>query len=960
MNIQPEQVLEDNLIAQLSKIGYERIKIKNESELLSNLKSQLEKHNKTTFSKEEFNKILNHLNKGNIFERAKILRDKMPLKRDDNSSFYVEFLNQIQWCKNEYQVTNQITIEGKYKNRYDVTILINGLPLVQIELKRRGLELKEAFNQINRYKKHSFWSDFGLFSYVQLFVISNGVNTKYFSNNNKIGFKQTFFWADEKNNLITNLDEFAEIFLEKCQLSKMICKYIVLHESNKLLMVLRPYQYYAVENLLKRVKNSHDNGYIWHTTGSGKTLTSFKSAQLLIELPKVFKVVFVVDRSDLDYQTTKEFNHFSDGSVNETDNTKNLIDQFLGKYKNKKKELKDSKLIITTIQKLNTAITKTKYLNQIDHLKDKRIIFIFDECHRSQFGDTHKRIKNFFNNAQMFGFTGTPIFVDNASKNQHGKRTTKDLFGDCLHRYLITNAISDGNVLKFSIEYWGKFKQKNGNLIDEEVKSINIKEVYEDEKRVEKNIDWIIQNHDKKTHNKYFSAILCVGSSDLLIKYYDIFQKKKLANEHNLRIATIFTYQANEDPKNDDGLIPADNFDISKDNDKHSRDKLDEFIKDYNQLYKTSFSTDSEQFYNYYRDIGKKLNEREKENFNDANRIDILLVVNMFLTGFDAKKVNTLYVDKNLKNHGLIQAFSRTNRILNEIKSHGNIICFRNLKDATDKAVKLFSDENAKETIIMEPYEDYLDKFNEAIKILKDITPNVNDVDNLISENEILIFVKSFRNLMRLKNILQGFADFTFEDLDIGQQEYEDYKTKYLDINDKVKKDEDDSVSILNDVDFELELITKDEINVDYILELVSDIYNDDNSSKDNIEKKKQDILNIISGESNLRSKKELIENFIENNLPKIKQKKDIKTNFDQYWNQEKEKALAKIRDEENMIEGNLKPIIENYIFSGIEPSRNEMIGAITKDKRPKILERKKVATRIMSKIKEFINIFED
>ena len=593
-------------------------------------------------------------------------------------------------------------------------------------------------------------------------------------------------------------------------------------------------------------------------------------------------------------------------------------------------------------------------------MQDKRIIFIFDECHRSQFGDTHQRIKNFFNNAQMFGFTGTPIFADNASKNQHGKRTTKDLFGDCLHRYLITNDISDGNVLKFSIEYWGKFKQKNGNLIDEEVKSINIKEVYEDEKRVEKNINWIIQNHDKKTHNKYFSAILCVGSSDLLIKYYDIFKRKKLANEHNLRIATIFTYQANEDPKNDDGLIPSDNFDISKDNDKHSRDKLDEFIKDYNQLYKTSFSTDSEQFYNYYRDIGKKLNEREKENFNEANRIDILLVVNMFLTGFDAKKVNTLYVDKNLKNHGLIQAFSRTNRILNEIKSHGNIICFRNLKDATDKAVKLFSDENAKETIIMEPYEDYLDKFNDAIKILKDITPNVDDVNNLISENEKLIFVKSFRNLMRLKNILQGFADFTFEDLNIDQQEYEDYKSKYLDIHDKAKKEENDPSSILNDVDFELELIAKDEINVDYILELLSDIYNDDISSKDNIEKKKQDILNIISGESNLRSKKELIESFIENNLPKIKQKKDIKTNFNQYWNQEKERALAKIRDEENMVEGNLKPIIENYIFSGIEPSRNEMIDAITKDKQPKILERKKVATRIMSKIKEFINIFEN
>lgn len=965
MNIQSEQILEDNFVKQLNKLGYERVKIKNESGLLDNLKNQLEKHNNTVFSKEEFAKILNHLNKGNVFERAKILRDKMPLRREDGSTFYVEFLNQVEWCKNQYQVTNQVEMVGKYENRYDVTLLINGLPLVQIELKKRGLELKEAFNQIDRYQRHSFWASNGLFSYIQLFVISNGVNSKYFANNYGSGFKQTFYWADKENNLITNLDEFAEAFLEKCQLSKMICKYIVLHESNKLLMILRPYQYYAAENIIERVKDSRKNGYIWHTTGSGKTLTSFKSAQLLLDIPKVYKVVFVVDRSDLDWQTTKEFNHFSDGSVDGTDNTKNLIDQFLGRYKNKKKELKDSRLIVTTIQKLNTAISKTKYLKQIEHLKDKRIIFIFDECHRSQFGETHKRIKGFFDKAQMFGFTGTPIFADNASKNQLGTRTTKDLFDECLHKYVITNAIKDENVLKFSVEYWGKLKKKDGSLIDEEVKGINTKEFFENEDRISQIVDFIILNHNKKTHDRYFSAMFCVSSVEALIKYYEIFKAKKLAGEHNLRIATIFTYGTNEDDQNSDGLIAEPNFDMTKDEtkNKHSREKLDEFIEDYNKTYQEKFSTDSKQFYNYYRDIAKKLKSRERKDFSDKDTIDILLVVNMYLTGFDAKKVNTLYVDKNLKNHGLIQAFSRTNRILNEIKSQGNIVCFRNLKKATDDAISLFSNPEAKEEIILEPYENYLDKFNEAIKALKDITPNVDDVNDLSSEREELAFVKAFRNLMRLKNIMQGFTDFKFDDLEIEEQEFEDYKSKYLDIYDKVKKDEGQTTSIINDVDFELELIQRDEINVAYILGLLANIYENsgiDKNKKDEINKKKKDILNMIGNEARLRSKKELIEIFIEENLPRISKKENIKPDFAKYWDQEREKALAVIRKDENLITGKLKPIIDNYLFSGIEPASQDIVDIIEESKKPKILERKKTTTRIMSKIKDFIRTFED
>jgi type I restriction enzyme R subunit len=414
MSRQSEAVLEENLVKQLASGGYERVTINDEASLLANLKSQLEKHNKTTLSDTEFDRILNHLNKGNVFEKAKILRDKFALIKDDGEIFYIEFMDTEHWCQNLFQVTQQVTIEGKYKNRYDVTILINGLPLVQIELKRRGLELKEAFNQINRYQRHSYGFNSGLFHYVQIFVISNGVNTKYYSNNKKQTFKQTFFWADRNNKNITNLEEFTSVFLEKCHISKMIAKYIVLAEVHKILMVLRPYQYYAVEAIVDRIKNTNKNGYIWHTTGSGKTLTSFKASQILVKLPQIDKVVFVVDRKDLDYQTSKEFNSFSDGSVDGTDNTKILVNQFLGQHKDKKGVAKESNLIITTIQKLNTAISKAHYLRDMEALREKNIVFIFDECHRSQFGETHKNITAFFTNAQLIGFTGTPIFPENA------------------------------------------------------------------------------------------------------------------------------------------------------------------------------------------------------------------------------------------------------------------------------------------------------------------------------------------------------------------------------------------------------------------------------------------------------------------------------------------------------------------------------------------------------------------
>ncbi|MEC7030022.1 MAG: HsdR family type I site-specific deoxyribonuclease, partial [Pseudomonadota bacterium] len=513
MNTQTEQQLENALIAQLETLGWEKVAIADEEALVANLKTQLEKHNKVSLSEAEFKQILNKIARGNIFEKAKILRDKVDYAKDDGTTGYIELINQIHWCKNEYQVTHQITMTGKYTNRYDVTLLVNGLPLCQIELKRRGLEMKEAFNQTNRYHRHSFAAGYGLFGYIQMFVISNGVNTKYYANNpvNRRDFKQTFFWADKSNKRITQLSEFAEVFLEKCQLSKLITKYIVLNESEQMLMALRPYQYYAVEAIVAQVLTTNKNGYIWHTTGSGKTLTSFKAAQILTQSPHVHKVVFVVDRKDLDFQTIKEFNSFQEGSVDATNNTSTLVKQFGD----------DTPLIVTTLQKLNTAISKERHLKTMEELKDKKMVFIFDECHRSQFGDTHKRIKEYFENVQMFGFTGTPIFADNAAKNALGKRTTKDLFDQQLHSYVITDAIRDENVLKFSVEYIRTFKQKE-EVVDIEVEAIDTSEVMEAPERLEKITDYIIANHDRKTHAREFTAMFCVSNVKTLIAYYEL------------------------------------------------------------------------------------------------------------------------------------------------------------------------------------------------------------------------------------------------------------------------------------------------------------------------------------------------------------------------------------------------------------------------------------------------------
>lgn len=954
MTSQPEQILENSLVAQLVQLGYERVSIKDEEAMLANLKRQLEKNNKVELSDGEFRQIVNALSKGSIFDRAKVLRDRVAYRNAEGKTRTVELINQRHWCQNEFQVTQQVTMEGRYKNRYDVTLLINGLPLVQIELKRRGLELKEAFNQINRYERHSFGAGVGLFQFVQIFMISNGVNTKYYANNpvRARSFKQTFYWSDEKNKLITQLEPFADAFLTPCHLAKMITKYVVLNESQKALMVLRPYQYYATEAIIERVKTTTDFGYIWHTTGSGKTLTSFKTAQLLTELAKVHKVLFVVDRKDLDYQTAREFNSFSKGSIDSTTDTKTLVKQLRGK----------NSLVVTTIQKLNTAIGKTRYRKQLTALQDERIVFIFDECHRSQFGKTHHEIKNFFHGGQMFGFTGTPIFAKNAGRNEFGKRTTAMLFDKCLHKYVITDAIKDANVLKFSVEYVSTFKKK-AEIIDQKVEAIDEAEVFRAPGHIEKVVEYIIANHDRKTHQRKFTAILAVSGVPQLTDYYRELHARKEAGEHDLRVATIFTYRDNEEDVEATGTLLSDEEFLSNDpytlslaedvavpygepKVQHSRDDLEEFIGDYNSLYRTNFtSKDSQSFYNYYNDIARRVKHQQ---------IDILLVVGMFLTGFDSKSLNTLYVDKNLKYHSLIQAYSRTNRILDELKSQGNIVVFRNLRKATNEALALFSTEDAKDTIILAPFEEYVTKFGLAYGELLSIAPTVDSVNDLIDETAELDFIKAFRALIRLRNVLKTFTQFDHDKLPMSAQLFEDYKSKYLDLYDKARRESQvNKHSILGDIDFELELIHRDEVNVSYILRLLAKLKDAPAVEE---EQQRKAIVDLVAGDTELRSKRELIEKFIDKYLPTVEDSEDVEEAFTEFWKLEQVAAFQDLATEEQLDKDKLEQVVENYLFTNRPPLRDEVIGTMLV--RPKLKDRKQRAEWVTERMLGFVETF--
>ncbi len=931
MTTQSEQTLETTLIEQLQGLGFATVILGDTAAMVANLRGQLEKFNETTFSDDEFTRILNHINKGDRFQKAKTLRDRFFLKREGENDLFVRFFNMDQWCKNEYQVAQQITQVGRYENRYDVTLLVNGLPLVQVELKRRGMELKEAFNQIQRYHKHSFTGT--LFEYIQIFVISNGVNTKYFSNNPKQTFEQTFYWTDIENRKITKLDEFTDAFLEKCNVSEMIAEYIVLAESSQIPMTLRPYQYYAVKAIEERVRESDKNGYIWHTTGSGKTLTSYKTSQILSRMPEVKKVLFVVDRKDLDIQTTKEFNSFSEGSVDGTDNTYSLVKQLSDKNR---------KLIVTTIQKLDIAIGRDSYLKQFEYLADEKVVVIFDECHRSQFGQTHARIKNFFKRAQLFGFTGTPIFAD----NNVGGVTTVDVFEECLHKYIITHAISDNNVLGFAVEYVGKYKQKDADTLDADifaeamVEGIDTKEVLESPDRLNKITDYILADWKRKTKNGKFNAFFAVSSIDVLKKYYKLLKDKK---RDDFTVATIFTFKANEEDSSD--MLDVDIFgEEGAPINQHSRDFLEECIKDYNKFYSTNFSTD--RFYDYYRGLQKRVKNKE---------VDLVLVVNMFLTGFDSPRLNTLYVDKNLRYHGLIQAYSRTNRLLNSDKPHGNIVSFRNLKEATDKALALFGDENAKEVVFKKPYEIQKKEFEKKLAELRSKVATVSDVDALQSEEEKAGFVKIFRNLLRIKSSLETFAEFNFNDLGITGQEFYDYQSKYLDVYEDRKDSGAGDESILDQIDFEIELTIRDVIDFDYIIQLIAGLKN---ISSDVVRKKKtEEILRLFDRDVQLRKKKELIKKFIEENLPKIGKSGDVEKAFSEFWQSERSESLKSIAKTENIPVEKFENLIGEYLYSQKLPDSQEIVDSLAKP--PNFRKRQGIIDRIKNAIQSIVDIFE-
>lgn len=934
---QSEEILEQGLIETLKELSYEYVPVKEEENLYTNFKLQLEKHNRKElalhgrehFTDAEFDKILLYLEGGTRFEKAKKLRDLKDFELENGERVWIEFINKHQWCQNEFQVSNQITVEGRKKCRYDVTILINGLPLVQIELKRRGAELKEAYNQIQRYHKTSFH---GLFDYIQLFVISNGVNTRYFANNPNNGYKFTFNWTDAKNVAFNDLRMFACFFLEKCTLGKIISKYIVLHEGDKCLMVLRPYQFYAVEQILDRVQNTNKNGYVWHTTGAGKTLTSFKAAQLVSEIDGVDKVMFVVDRHDLDTQTQSEYEAFEPGAVDNTDNTSQLIKRLSG----------DSKIIITTIQKLNCAVTRDYYNKHLQEVRNQKVVMIFDECHRSHFGDCHKNIVKFFNNLQIFGFTGTPIFVENA-KQEH---TTAEVFGDCLHHYLIKDAIADENVLGFLVEYYKG--QQDADLFNE--------------KRMTEIARFILNNFNKSTFDGEYNALFAVQSVPMLLKYYKIFKSL----DPKIRIGAVFTYAANE--SQDDSRTGMNQ---GFDNEKVTADELQDIMDDYNSMFGTAFTTDN--FSTYYDDI----NLRMKKKKEDMEPLDLLLVVGMFLTGFDAKKLNTLYVDKNLEWHGLIQAFSRTNRVLNEKKRFGKIICFRDLKEKVDAAVKLFSNNNPNEFIIREPYETVKKELNGlAIKFMEKY-PDVQSVDSLKSEYQKRDFVLAFRDIIKKHAEIQIYEDFDPADSDfvMSEQEFADFKSKYLDITVGVITPEQPQSQILSDsmlpygddrtlddIDFCLELLHSDIINVAYILELIAELDPDDAD----YQRKRQDILDTMIKDAVMRNKSKLIDGFIRENVDNdkvgFKQAKadgtiDLESRLNDYIIAARRNAVHELASAEGIEESALTEYIEEYDY--LQREKPEIIqAAIRARKGLRLMERTSMLRRITDRLREIIKTF--
>ena len=933
MATQSEYQLENELIAQLCRQGFESVGIADVPQLKLNLRGQIERLNDVRLTNDEWRKFELKITKGiNIIERARLLREQIVIEREGQPSLRLKLVDQVNWKNNSFQVANQITNRnGELTNRYDVTILINGLPLVQIELKKRGMEIKEAFMQVKRYDRDSYPSDGGYFLFVQLFVISNGVNTEYFSNNSKLNKLFSFTWSDDQNNAINELSDFAQVFLTPEHLIKMMFQYTVLTTENQA-MVLRPYQYYAVERIVSKVRNGTGNGYVFHTTGSGKTLTSFKASQLITKMPEVKKVVFVVDRKDLDTQTAQEFNSFSDGAFEDTSNTSTLV-----------RQLNDDsvRLIVTTIQKLNKAVAYLE--SEIRTLKDERIVFLFDESHRSQFGTTHKRITEFFNRSQLFGFTGTPIFTENASGNEHGKRTTADLFGECLHKYLITDAIHDRNVLPFKVEYVGSYKEKvdKATYRDIDVKNIDIKELMESDQRLSKIKDYILEKHLQyvvASGKRLYTSIFATANIDVLCKYYKLFKDDPRTLEKEIDIAAVFSYGANDDFQDFEG----------DGNDKQHSELLDEFVTDYNKRFGTRFNIREQGgFDKYNRDVSKRVKSGE---------LDILLVVNMYLTGFDSKKLNTLYVDKNLRHHGLIQAFSRTNRVEANTKPYGNIVSFRNIKKETDEAVAIFSNNSPNEQVFLPDYEVILKQFDTAIARLKEIAPTYQSVDSLRGMRDKESFVKAFRTVLRKHNLLKGYSEFTYDDLLVSEQELEDYGSKYRDLQPTVNlyRNEAEKASVLDEIDFETELLTSERIDVDYILDLLSTIVD---GTAEVMEKVKQTLLKKVKNDPKLRSKLELIEKFIEEQLEFIQNPYEVSDKLYEYVEAKRDMELTDIAEDCHIQKEELNDVIQRYLWRGMEIPPADDLRKLIKGN-VKYLEQNKIIKSLSERIAHYTQVY--
>lgn len=987
-SFQSEDALEKELIKTLVEQGYERLNINSEDELILNLRRQLEKLNNYCFTDGEwdffFTKVIANKN-DYIIEKTRLIQEdyKQEITLDSGEKKNIYLIDKNNIHNNRLQVLNQyVNNEGNFDNRYDVTILVNGLPLVHVELKKRGVDLREAFNQIERYQRDSFWAGSGLYNFVQIFVISNGTLTKYYSNttrefhiNNQKkkksnSFEFTSYWADQKNNGITDLIDFAKTFFTKHTLLNVLTKYCVF-TSEEDLLVMRPYQIVATEKILNRIKVAYNNkfygkinagGYIWHTTGSGKTLTSFKTSQLASKLDFIDKVLFVVDRKDLDYQTMKEYDRFKEGAANSNTSTKVLEEQLNDP---------NAKIIITTIQKLSQFIKK----NADSEVFNKHVVFIFDECHRSQFGEMHKSIIKKFNKYYIFGFTGTPIFPENARTIKGISETTEQVFGERLHTYTIVNAIADKNVLPFRYEYVGRVDVSE-DVKDEKVYSIDEEKLFDNQIRISLITEYIIEHFSTKTKTSEsyvystldnvievakrqdteeikskkningFNSIFAVSNIKMAKEYYAEFKKALALKNSNLKVALIYSYGVN----GEDGVID-ENSESTEALSTDDRTFLDNAIKDYNKMFGTSYDTSSERFQNYYKDVSLRMKNRE---------IDILIVANMFLTGFDAKTLNTLWVDKNLKWHGLIQAFSRTNRILNSVKTYGNIVSFRNLEDRLNEALAKFGDEEAHGVVLLKPYKDYYYGYEddngknfEGYKTLVEKLMNKFRPGELMqSEQEQKEFIKLYGAILKVTNILSSFDEFKDEEL-INERDKQDYHSIYIELYNKFRnRAKRDKVDVSEDVVFEMELIKSIEVNIDYILGLVKKYHESNMEDKEIL----VTIQKTIMASPDLRNKKDLIMAFIES----LDQNSDVYSDFESFMNSKKKEELDKIISDEGLN----KVETYNFIQRSFEQGRVETNGTEVSNILPPMNmftptnDRQEKKNKVIDKLLEFFDKF--